>query len=413
MTNRLADLRVMLSYARADAREFSRELADGLEAANFEVLLDVDDIEAAADWELRLADMIRSVDTLIVVLTPGWIASKICKWELDEAVRQNKRIIPLLHKEPLPDAPAPAEISRLNYIFFDGSQSFGTALKELAPALRLNLGWIRDHTHYSESARLWEQRHRDPAMLLRGAELKRAETWEQAREPNFPEVSMSLTEFLQISSEHETAQAASRQRTGSWTIAVFLIVPVCLAIINGYSVWLNFERLSAMPASDLRDFSTMVIWQGLLDNMAFSCLISAALLCCGAMWLRKNLSSRILVGTVGGIAAIGIVSLVAFDGVARQIVADANALDQRAASNSFNAELCAPTLRKLLDRYRDPEGKQKAPANIAECAPHAADGAVYNRWRSVVALYRYLPIFGLFMLPLIGVLLLRLARRSE
>ena len=141
----------MLAYARADAEAFASELADGLEAANFDVLLDLHDIEAAIDWQARLREMIRSVDTLVVVITPGWIQSDLCNWELEEALRQNKRIIPLIHIEPT-DAPPPAELSKLNYIFFDARQSFGAALKQLAPALRVNLAWIRNHTHYSDSS---------------------------------------------------------------------------------------------------------------------------------------------------------------------------------------------------------------------------------------------------------------------
>ena len=413
MSNQLADLRVMLSYARADAGPLARELADGLEAANFEVLLDIDDIEAAADWQERLADIIRSVDTIVIVLTPGWIASDICKWEFEEALRQNKRVIPILHKQPAPDAPPPEEISRLNYIFFDGSQPFGSALKELAPALRLNLGWIRDHTHYSESARMWEDRDRDPAMLLRGAELKRALAWQTDREPNFPEISMSLNEFLSLSEENETFQAAARKRTGSWTIAVFMIVPLCLTITNGYALWLNFDRMSGLPQTDLLDYSEMLAWLVLMDNVAMASLISGGLCCIGAVWLRGNLSSTILGGTAVAIAAIGLASFFALGQVGDVIVSQARVLDQKAASNTFDAGDCVPTLRDVADRYRDPTGTFEAPQNIAACPENRKVGAAYNAWRHQVGPFEFLPVFGLFILPILVILVLRLAQRRN
>ncbi len=410
MNNQLADLRVMVSYARVDAGPLARELADGLEAANFEVLLDVDDIEAAADWQDRLADIIRSVDTIVIVLTPGWIASKTCNWEFEEAVRQNKRIIPIMHKEPLEDAPAPEEISRLNYIFFDGSQPFGSALKELAPALRLNLGWIRDHTHYSESARMWEDRGRDPAMLLRGAELQRALNWQSDREPNFPEISMSLNEFLSLSAENETVQAAARKRTGSWTIAVFMIVPLCLTITNGYAIWLNFDRMNGMPQTDLLDYSEMLAWLTLMDNVALSSLVAGGLCCIGAVWLRGNLSSTILGGTAAAIAAIGMTSYLALSQVGDVIVSQARVLDEKAANNSFDAGACAPTLRDVADRYRDPSGTLPAPQNVSACPQNQKTGAAYNAWRHQVGPFEFLPVFGLFILPIVIILIVRLAQ---
>ena len=407
MSNQLADLRVMLSYARADAGPLARELADGLEAANFEVLLDIDDIEAAADWQERLADIVRSVDTIVIVLTPGWVASEICRWEFEEALRQNKRVIPILHKQPLPDAPPPDDISRLNYIFFDGSQPFGSALKELAPALRLNLGWIRDHTHYSESARMWEDRSRDPAMLLRGAELKRALTWQIDREPNFPEISMSLNEFLSLSEENEIIQAASRKRTGSWTVAVFMIVPLCLAITNGYAIWLNFDRMNGMPQTDLLDYSEMLAWLTLMDNVALSSLVAGGLCCIGAVWLRGNLSSTILGGTALAIAAIGLLSYQALSEVGDVIVAQARVLDEKAANNSFDTGACAPTLRDVADRYRDPSGARPAPENVQACPQNSKSGAAYNAWRHQVGPFEFLPVFGLFILPILIILGLR------
>ena len=410
MSNRLADLRVMLSYARIDAQAFTRELADGLEAANFDVLLDVDDIEAATDWQERLSDMIRSVDTIVIVLTPGWIKSDMCQWELAEALRQNKRIIPLVHVEPT-DTPPPEAVSKLNYIYFDNRQSFGAALKQLAPALRVNLAWIRNHTHYSESTRLWEARHRDAAMYLRGAELKRAQAWRDAREAEFPEISVSLNEFLNLSAEHETLQAAVKKRSTSWIIAVFMIVPAALAITNGYTLWMNFVRLDGMADTHLREFLELLAWLIFMDNLALSIIICGVLFSFGGLWLSKNLSTRVLAGIAGAIVISASAGYFIIASVAVDMVARANIIDQAAAQDGFELEPCSPTVRRAFDRYRGSDTMQNGAGNISTCTPHPRSVPIIDAWNARVGPFQYTPIFVVLVLPLLFLIFWRLVRR--
>lgn len=412
MATRLTDLRVMLSYARADAGTFSRELADALEAANFDVLLDVDDIEAATDWQERLSDMIRAVDTLIVVITPKWIASEMCQWELQEALRQNKRIIPLVHIEPTA-APPPEEIAKLNYIYFDARQSFGAALKQLAPALRINLAWIRNHTHYSEGARLWEARHRDPAMFLRGAELKRAQAWQDEREPEFPEISAGLSEFINLSVEHETLQKAVKKRSTSWIIAVFLIVPSALMITNGYTFWMNYLRVQTMADTDLREFLGLLAWLIFMDNLALSVLVCGVLFSFGALWLSKNLSTGVLAAIGAALVIMGGGSYWLIDRVATGVAARANVIDQAASEDRFQVEPCAPTIRRAFDRYRSTDAAQSRLENIQACPPHDASNPVSNSWRLRVGTWQFLPVMLILTLPILALILWRIAGRAR
>jgi hypothetical protein len=402
----------MLSYARADAQVFTRELADGLEAANFDVLLDVDDIEAATDWQERLSDMIRSVDTMVIVLTPGWIRSEMCQWELQEALRQNKRIIPLIHIEPT-DTPPPDAVSKLNYIYFDARQSFGAALKQLAPALRVNLAWIRNHTHYSESTRLWEARHRDPAMLLRGAELKRAQAWRDEREAEFPEISVSLNEFLNLSAEHETLQAAVKKRSTSWIIAVFLIVPSALAVTNGYTLWMNFVRLDGMADTHLREFLELLAWLIFMDNLALSIIICGVLFSFGGLWLSKNLSTRVLAGIAAAIVISASTGYFIISSVAVDMVSRANVIDQAAAQDGFKLEPCSPTVRRAFDRYRGSIEAPNGAANISKCIPHARPAPIIDAWNARVGPFQYIPVFVALVLPLFFVIFWRLAHRKD
>lgn len=397
---------------RANAGPFARELSDALEAANFDILLDVDDIEAAIDWQDRLREMIRSVDTLVLLLTPGWIDSEMCNWELEEALRQNKRIIPLIHIEPKQDSP-PEAVSKLNYIYFDERQSFGAALKQLAPALRVNLAWIRNHTHYSESARLWEERNRDTVMLLRGAELKRPLAWREERDPEFPEISVSLNEFINASAEFEAQQASVRKRSMSWIIAVFLIVPATLLITNGYAMWMNFLRIETMAQTDMREFLELLSLLLFMDNLALSLIVCGVLFSAGALWLSKNLSTGVLVGISGAIVALATIGYFVMANVASDMVVRANAIDLAAAEDKFELEPCAPTVRRAFDRYRPSDQPSDSVENIATCAPHERSGPIIDSWQERVAPRQYIPIFVILVVPVLILLLVRLVRRSS
>src|SRR5215471_3466791 len=138
-------LKVFISYARRDASVFAEELLQGLEVAGFEAFLDRHDIAAGEAWEARLGGLIQTADTVVFVLSPAAVASERCIWEVKKAEALSKRIIPVVLID-VPEAQTPADLKRLNYIFFTQGHSFAHALGDLAKALRIDLGWIREHT---------------------------------------------------------------------------------------------------------------------------------------------------------------------------------------------------------------------------------------------------------------------------
>ena len=163
-------LKVFISYARKDGAAFAEELVDALDVAGFNAFLDRNDIVAGEDWEKRLEGLLAAADTVVFVMTPGSVASQQCAWEIKTAEALSKRIIPVV-LIPVPDADAPKSLGRLNYIFFDGRQSFSRALKQLSSALTIDAAWIREHTRIGELAERWIQRGRPDVLLLRGPEL--------------------------------------------------------------------------------------------------------------------------------------------------------------------------------------------------------------------------------------------------
>src|SRR5271166_6647160 len=88
-------LNVFISYSRDDLA-FADQLDAALGVANFATSIDRHGISAGEDWKTRLGALIRDADTVVFVLAPSSARSPIGAWEVEEAVRLGKRILPVL-----------------------------------------------------------------------------------------------------------------------------------------------------------------------------------------------------------------------------------------------------------------------------------------------------------------------------
>src|SRR5262245_34566491 len=101
-------LNVFISYSRDDIA-FADQLAAALSVLNFDVVIDRQGITGGEDWQQRLGSLIRNADTILFVLSPSSAKSGVCKWEVEQAVRLGKRIIPIPCR-PLDGTSPPAEL---------------------------------------------------------------------------------------------------------------------------------------------------------------------------------------------------------------------------------------------------------------------------------------------------------------
>ena len=87
-------LRVFISYSRDDL-DFADQLDAALDACGFECVIDRHGISGGEDWKRRLGNLISEADTVVFVLSPTSARSEICAWEVEEAARLGKRILPV------------------------------------------------------------------------------------------------------------------------------------------------------------------------------------------------------------------------------------------------------------------------------------------------------------------------------
>jgi hypothetical protein len=142
-------LRVFISYSRDDLK-FADQLDAALNACGFECVIDRHGISGGEDWKRRLGGLISEADTVVFVLSPTSANSEICAWEVEEAARLNKRILPI-NCRPLEGTSPPPRLRDLNYIFLYEDprvkdSGFGTGLKSLVAALNTDIDWVREHT---------------------------------------------------------------------------------------------------------------------------------------------------------------------------------------------------------------------------------------------------------------------------
>src|ERR1700749_1715438 len=87
---------IFISYARSDGLPFSRDLSRRLQEEGLAVWRDLTDIEGGRGWWEQIEEAIRSVDHLILVLSPNALKSKIIMREWRLARAQGVHVRPVL-----------------------------------------------------------------------------------------------------------------------------------------------------------------------------------------------------------------------------------------------------------------------------------------------------------------------------
>jgi WD40 repeat protein len=208
-------LKTFISYSRQDLA-FADQLVAVLEWQGFLPIIDRKGIHGAERWEERLGQLILEADIVVFVLSPASAESPVCAWEVEEAGRRNKRIIPVLCR-PLEGQQPHPRLRDLNYIHFYEEKDvpgsgFGTGQVRLIEALSVDIEWLREHTRLEELAARWDAGGRIGDQLLRGSELAAYKAWRDRRPANAPELTALQRAFLGASEEEEANRAGAERK---------------------------------------------------------------------------------------------------------------------------------------------------------------------------------------------------------
>ncbi|PSB34360.1 CHASE2 domain-containing protein [Stenomitos frigidus] len=176
---------VFISYSRRD-KEFVQTLHAALKANNRDTWIDWEAIPLTTDWWLEIQSGIEAADTFIFVISPDSIASTVCNQEIDHAVRHNKRLLPIVHRE-VDMKEVRTALAKHNALFFRDVDDFDTAFALLLKGLDTDLKHVRMHTRLLVRAIEWDRESRDSSFLLRDRDLDMSEHWlEQAVDKDPP-----------------------------------------------------------------------------------------------------------------------------------------------------------------------------------------------------------------------------------
>ena len=153
--------KVFISYSRKD-KEFVRKLNDALDASSVDAWVDWEGIELAADWMETITSAIQKSDAFLFVISPDSLASNVCASELELALQNSKKLIPILFREPTKNSQMHEKLAATNWVYLREQDNFEETIPRLIDAVNTDLEWIRQHTRLLERATEWEQKSKLP-----------------------------------------------------------------------------------------------------------------------------------------------------------------------------------------------------------------------------------------------------------
>ncbi|PWB77634.1 MAG: hypothetical protein C3F07_01765, partial [Anaerolineales bacterium] len=197
--------KLFVSYSRKDSAT-ARKLIGAFSEMGHDVWVDWEDIPPASDWLEQIFRGIEQVDAFLFLVSPDSVKSEVCGVEIGRAALNNKRIIPVAIREISPKD-ANDTIRKLNWIFIRNDDEYETGLAKVKDAIELDFEWVEAHSRLQVRALEWH-REKEPSLLLRGTDLRRARTTLAASTDKEPEPTP-----LQMTYVKHSEQSERRRRT--------------------------------------------------------------------------------------------------------------------------------------------------------------------------------------------------------
>ncbi|MEA5466854.1 TIR domain-containing protein [Leptothoe sp. PORK10 BA2] len=169
---------VFLCHAEQD-RDITRQIRRSLMRSGITTWSYQNDITIGTDFQDTIKQGIEETDNILFLMSPDGIESEYCQQELDYAFELNKRIIPIRAGEVDPSQ-IPARLRNLQYIDLADNLTdadYSQDESKLLQVLRKGTAYYTEHKVLLAKALKWQRQHSNPSMLLRGYNLRQAETW--------------------------------------------------------------------------------------------------------------------------------------------------------------------------------------------------------------------------------------------
>jgi len=193
---------VFISYSRRDAEFVKRFVTALYEYEQHNIWVDWEDIEYAEDWWNKIESGIESADNFVFILTPDSVRSEVCFKEVNHAVENGKRIIPILHREIVEQIDFEKmhpTVSQHNWLPFRHDDDFDEAMRALLDTINSDPAHVKYHTRLLTRAREWEASGKNRARLLRGADIDTAAQWQAQATGKDPAITQLQADYIHAS----------------------------------------------------------------------------------------------------------------------------------------------------------------------------------------------------------------------
>ncbi|MEQ9622173.1 toll/interleukin-1 receptor domain-containing protein, partial [Coleofasciculus chthonoplastes] len=169
---------VFISYADED-RATMEKIRRSLRQESITVWTNTTDIQTGEAFEEAIKRGIEQADNVVYLLSPDSVMSDFAQRELEYALSLNKRIIPVLVRE-IPPEKVPSAVRDLHYIDLTDNvkeEDYQLDESQLLKILHQDEAYYNEHKILLTKALKWKRQHENPSILLRGYNLRSAETW--------------------------------------------------------------------------------------------------------------------------------------------------------------------------------------------------------------------------------------------
>ncbi len=175
---------VFLAYAETD-RAIADKLRYSLMRMGITVWSSNRDIDSGQDFHQAVNQGIEATDNVVFLVSPESLKGPNCQHELDYALSLNKRVIPLLSKavEAADMSPSLQILQHIDLTDNVGESDYDQDTSQLLRVLHQDADYYREHKTLLVKALQWERQQRNPGILLRGYNLRAAETWLKTARP--------------------------------------------------------------------------------------------------------------------------------------------------------------------------------------------------------------------------------------
>jgi hypothetical protein len=167
-----------VSFGRQESHGFAHSIANRLNESGLNIFIDLNDIPLIIDNKEHIYSAILKSDNFIYIISPNAIRSEYCKKELDFAIKNKKRIIPISHIVPKEgQKQVDLLIANKKIIKSNKGLDLANVIKQVKEKINTDREYVRRHTLYLSRARKWRYLGENQSDLLFGEERKNAIEW--------------------------------------------------------------------------------------------------------------------------------------------------------------------------------------------------------------------------------------------